>query len=120
MKFAECVVGNDFSECRDPGLMPQVVGDAERDLSCRQERLNRRGLRSRQAEWLLTQDGNISLGTQLDVFAMQSRWRPDKNKIRFGFVEHSLGVKEVARDPVLIRECRQFGLIASVDGCDCA
>jgi hypothetical protein len=48
---------------------------------------------------------------------MQNRRRPDKNKIGFGLIEHSLGVNEVAWNPVLIRECRQLGLITSVDGC---
>src|SRR5271166_5550681 len=48
---------------------------------------------------------------------MQSQWRPDKHKVKLGFIEHSLGVNEVARDPVLSRESAR---ITSVNGCDCA
>ena len=32
---------------------------------------------------------------------MQDRRRPDKDKVGLCFIEHSLGVNEVARDPVL-------------------
>jgi hypothetical protein len=51
---------------------------------------------------------------------MQERRRPDKNKVRFGLIEHSLGVNEIAAYPVLIRECREFVRITSVNSSDCA
>src|SRR5208283_4440420 len=61
--FAECVGGNDFAECSDSRLMPEVVRDSERDWMRRQQRLDRFRLKSRQAQRLLTQDRNIPLGT---------------------------------------------------------